>query len=280
MKKIITLFILSFLIFTNFVNAETSTTTTGFIPGSIWYSKDQIVEGDTVNIYTAVWNSGSSALSAKVEFYDKNVMLGSRDIVIPSLQLKETSVSWKVTSGDHSISAKITSPSVTVNGKKQSVVLSQNATESYHKFIPVLLSTTDGKPATSSDLLKSQIDKAASSVNDILPDSISTPVSKKVSIVDNFRSSTFDKISTSRAETKDRVDEFKKLDATSLDTKTIESNKKLGVEDATERPIAYLKLFFLSVLSFIFGSKIVFYLLIVFVLFLIIRAIYRKIRNR
>ncbi|MFA6999948.1 MAG: hypothetical protein WC241_02415 [Candidatus Paceibacterota bacterium] len=284
MRKYFIFFTLIYLISTNVALANT--TATGFIPGQIWYSKDTIIEGDTVKIYTAVWNNASSTLSAKVEFYDQNVLLGTRDVVVAPSELVDTYVSWKVTSGDHIITAKIISPSITVGGKKEIVVIDNNSTESSRKFIPVVIKKIDGEPVTSSDLLQNQIDKATSSISDILPDSVSTPISENIDVVSKFRVETFDKISSMKDETKKLIDSLSSASNATTGkvagtSKTVEKVTPVKTSDnGTEKPIAYIKLFFLSVLSFIFGSGFVFYALIVLVLFFVVRLIYRKIRKR
>lgn len=275
MKKTFILFLFISLVLIPVKHSFGATTMTGFIPGQIWYSPESFIEGDTVKIYTALWNNGVTPLSAKVEFYDKNVVLGSRDVVVPASQLQEVSVSWKVTSGDHLISAKIVSPSITVSGKKQNISVNNSITEADKRFVPVVINTIDGTPVSSAEIIKSQVDKATSSLSDILPDSINTSAEKSVGALDSFRSDTFSKISETKATTEKRVEELKKTPE-----KVSSTNTKVGIEDATEKPIAYLKLFFLSVLSFIFGSKLVFYLLLLVIIFFISRSIYRKIRNR
>jgi hypothetical protein len=241
------------------------------------------VEGETVKIYTALFNGGLSSLTAKIEFYDKNVLLGTRDIVVPSMKVGDVSVSWKVTAGDHLISAKIISPSIVSGGKKAAVIIDNNLTETDRKFVPVVLTTIEGKPATSTDVLKSQLDKATSSLDGIVPDSISTPVSENVSSVDNFRVDTLGKITEVKLEAKSKIEELNKvtdIKNTSKPTeKTEVKNTNTGIVDATEKPITYLKLFFFSILSFVFGSKLVFYLLILLLIFVVIRFIYRKIRR-
>lgn len=283
------IFLFAFLIFIP-IHHSIGATTTGFIPGQIWYSKSPLVEGETVKIYTALFNGGTSSLTAKVEFYDKNVLLGARDVVVPSMRVGDVSVSWKVTAGDHLISAKIISPSIISGGKKEIVMIDNNLTETDRKFVPVVLTTIEGKPATSTDVLKSQLDKATSSLDSIVPGSISTPISENVSIVDSFRINTFDKISTTRLETQNKINE---LNGSTIVVKQPNSNTpvrninskpqtevKVGISEATDKPIAYLKLFFFSILSFIFGSKFVFYTIILILIFVIIRSIYRKVRNR
>ena len=104
------LFIYSLLILfltpvTFIYSAETMNS--GLIPGQIWYSSEKLVEGQTVNIYTAVWNGGKNPITMKVEFYDKNVILGSREVVVDPFELKNVSIPWKITAGEHAISAKI-----------------------------------------------------------------------------------------------------------------------------------------------------------------------------
>lgn len=298
MKKYFLFLISVYIIFgvINFVSA--ATTTTGFIPGQIWYSKDPFVEGDTIKIYTAIWNNSTSPMSAKVEFYDKNVILGTRDVVVAPSNLDDVYVSWKVTAGDHLISAKIISPSITTSGKKETISVSNSATEVDKRFVPVVVKTVNGETATSTDVIKSQVDKATSSITDILPESISTPAGEGVSAVDTFRVDTLEQISQAKTDTEKKIAEIKSTEGvttsktqasttskststktTSSDTSKV-SNQKVGVDIATEKPIAYIKLFFLSVLSFVFGSKLVFYSLILLIVFFILRFIYRKIRYR
>ncbi|NVN97171.1 hypothetical protein HXX01_02985 [Candidatus Nomurabacteria bacterium] len=286
MKKYFIFFILIYLFSSLYVSAA-ETTSTGFIPGQIWYSKDAIVEGDTVNIYTAVWNNASSSLSAKVEFYDQNVILGTRDVIVAPQELKEVSVSWKVTAGDHVISAKIISPSITVSGKKQTITVNNTLTETSRKFIPVVIKTINGDPATGSDIIKNQIDKATSGIEGILPDSVSSPITKNLDVVSAFREETYASISKMKDETKKTIEALsaKEKAETPSTTKTNTNTKptttvKTSTDDAMKKPIAYVKLFFLSILSFIFGSKLVFYALCIFIVFLIIRWIYNRLRNR
>jgi gas vesicle protein len=248
----------------------------GFIPGQIWYSEDDLVEGETVNIHTAVWNGTKTALSAKVEFYDKNVILGSRDVVVAPLELKDVYVSWKITSGDHIISAKIISSAVTVSGKKETVVLDRNETSNDKKFVSVLIKNASDEPVSSSDALKSQVDKATSEISNIIPENVSESVADSFSAIDDFRNKNYIKAEEVKQETQKEIETFKNEENTEKST----LYPKVGIEEATQKPIAYIKLFLFSVLAFILGNKIVFYGIIAFVAFLVLRFIYRKIRRK
>jgi hypothetical protein len=253
---------------------------TGFIPGQIWYSTDSLVEGSSVKIYTAVWNGDTTPLTAHVAFYDKTTILGSRDVVVSPSTLADVSISWKVTAGDHNISAKITSSTTTISGKKQTVSVDNTQTEEDHQFVPILIKKQDGTVATSTDLVKSQVDKIGgeinSSITDAIPTSITKPFNSNISSVDSLRVSTYTEVSHMKVDTQTKLD--------ALNGEKVATSKGSSVKPATssgvDKPIAYVKLFFLSVLAFVLGNKIVFYGLGVIIIFLILRSIYRKIRNR
>ncbi|MFA6251521.1 MAG: hypothetical protein WC603_02765 [Candidatus Paceibacterota bacterium] len=244
-------------------------TNSGFIPGQIWYSKDTLVEGETVNIHTAIWNGEKESLSVKVEFYDKNVILGSRDVVLSPSELKDVFVPWKITSGDHVISAKIISSLATISGKKEKVTLDRVTTSTDKQFVPVVVKNAQGESVSGTSSLKDQIDN-------VVPDKVSTSVANGFTVVDNFRDKTFTQVSTVRDDTQEEINLLKTKEKTVAETLSTKNN----IEDATEKPIAYIKLFIFSILALIFGNKIIFYGLLAIVVFFVLRYLYRKIRNR
>jgi hypothetical protein len=246
--------------------AETPSTS-GFIPGSIWYSQEPLVQGDKVLIHTAVWNGDDQPLSARVEFYDKNVILGTRDVVVEKNSLKDVSISWQVTAGDHVISAKILSSTLTNGTKKEQIVLDRNTTTQDRRFVPVVVKSVDGTPASSSDVVKSQVDKATSKIGEIVPDSLSSSFGS----LDTFRDETYTQIVSQKEETKKYIEAKEKVSGTQTNSKPL---------DSTEKPIAYIKLFLLSIVGFIFGNTLVFYGIIAVIIFFLGRLLYRKIRNR
>ena len=258
--------ILVFVLSANFVFAEVPTTT-GFIPGSIWYSHEPLVEGDTVKIYTAVWNADDKPLSAKVEFYDKNVVLGTRDVVVDKSSLKDVSISWKVTSGDHTISAKIISSNTTTGGKSEKVVLERTSTKSDKIFVPVSVKNAKDEDTSNTKVVKDQI---------AIPESLTTSIADTFSPVESMRLRIDQDVDTSKEKTKQEIDQLEGQG--SITKEGVNTGQK--PLDATERPIAYIKLFLLSIVGFVFGSKLVFYGLSLLILFLVLRFIYRKIRHR
>jgi len=250
----------------------------GFIPGQIWYSKAELVEGDTVNIYTAIWNGEKNPLAAKVEFYDKNVILGSRDVVLAPSELKDVYVSWKITAGDHVISAKIISSLATVSGVKEKVVLERIVTSNDRQFVSVQAKDNSLEKTADEKKLQTQIDKTNSEFNNIVPEEVSTQVVSTFNIVDDFRDKTLTQVTAIKKDTQNKIDQIKDKDKDKI---TVEvSNEKVSLPNATEKPIAYIKLFLFSILAFILGSKLIFYGVSILIVFLIIRFIFRKIRNR
>jgi len=275
MKKyfLSSLIIFTFLIIPTFVFA---TTNSGFIPGQIWYSKDSLIEGETVNIHTAVWNGEKNSISVKVEFYDKNVILGTREVTLVSLELKDVFVPWKITSGDHTISAKITSSTATISGKKENVVLDNITTSTDKKSVSVLIKNKEGDIVSGADTVKTQLENTGEKINDLLPENVSDSISEGFVVLEDFRDKKSIQINQIKDETKKEIDLMKSEEKPILDKVT----EKTNIEDATKEPITYIKLFLFSTLAFIFSNKIVFYGLLILIAFFILRKIYRLIRNR
>jgi hypothetical protein len=81
---------------------------TGFIPGSIWYSKDAFFAGEEVRIYSAVFNGSEETIRGTVVFYDNGERI--EEAHFPLLAKGSTSVVsvlWMAKAGNHRISAKI-----------------------------------------------------------------------------------------------------------------------------------------------------------------------------
>lgn len=249
----------------------------GFIPGQIWYSKDVLVEGDTVNIHTAVWNGGKSSISVKVEFYDKNVILGSRDITLTPSELKDVFVPWKVTVGDHVISAKIISSQQTVSGVKEKIILSRNSTSNDKQFVPVVIKNEKGEPIKETNKIQTQLENTGAKITEILPESVNDSISNSFTVVEGFREKSSVDLAQIRDDTKKELEIIKNTEEKPILDKMTE---KTNIVDATKEPVTYIKLFLFTILTLIFTNKILFYGLLILIIFLVLRFIYRRIRNR
>jgi hypothetical protein len=281
MKKYLWVFVLISAFSFSAVHADVPATT-GIIAGQIWYSEDPLVAGDTVKIYTAVWNGDSSPLSARVEFYDQNTVLGERDVVVDSQSLNDVSVSWLVTPGDHVIHATIISSSVTTGSKSQSVTLSRTSTADDAVSVPVTVQTSSGADVKSADLIGDEVATATSQITDAIPPSVTANFDS----LDTIRSTTYAKIAASKADAQKQLDALNAVtpsqDATTAKSPAVtpQSTSSADPLASTQKPIAYIKLFFLTVLAFIFQYPVVFYALAIYLIFIILRFIYRKIKNR
>lgn len=276
MKKyfLSTLIVLSTLLTLPFiVSADTNS---GFIPGQIWYSNNNLIEGDTVNIHTAVWNGEKNSIATKVEFYDKNVILGSRDITLSPLELKDVFISWKVTSGDHVISAKITSSTITISGKKESIVLDRIITSNDKQSVSVVTKNEKGELVKGTTALQTKLEDTGEKINEYLPEEVSTFISKSFTTIENFREKELIRVTKIKEEAKEEIDLIKNEGKTTVEKVT----GKTDIENVTKKPITYIKFFLFSTLFFVLGNKIVFYALLIIIAFYILRKIYRAIRNR
>lgn len=274
MKK----FLFCFIFLFSFLSFSTTlaSTDTGIIPGSIWYSKDKLVEGDKVQIYTALWNGDTNTVLFKVEFHDGETLLGTRDVSIPSQTLSSVSVSWTVTSGDHTIYAKIISS--TVGASKQNINPSNTKTEEDKQFVPIVLKTIDGKPSDTKDVLNNEINKVQDKIESVIPQSVIEPVSNKLSSLENVRDDTYKKIEETRTQTKKEIDTFQKQNKDKKTEKVV--NKNPDIFESTHKPLTYIKMALFSILALVFGYKIIFYGLLILLFLFILNILYDKIRHR
>lgn len=267
MKKYLLFTIFSILI--SFSVWSPALAVSGFVPKQIWYSAETLVEGETVEVHTAVWNGESKSFLVKVEFYDDSTVLGDREVTIGPSELKDVYVLWKVTAGEHTISAKIISSEVVVSGKKESITLRYTKTSTDKQNVLAKEKEEEEESIVAEDTVSVK--------ESILPESVSKTISQSYGTVDNFRSETAVKLEKNKEEAKEKVAQIKKESDVSNGES---SSKKISTEDAIEKPLAYVKLFLTSALAFIFSHKIIFYGLLALVVFYIFKLIFKAIRNR
>lgn len=247
----------------------------GFLDNTIWYSKDSFVEGDTVEIHTAVWNGEISTLEAKVDFMDANTIIGTRSISVAPHTLADVFISWKVTAGDHTIKTVIRDTNLKVNGKSTPIKF----TDTEQSLPKISISKKISKELDAGNNLA---DNVSEKVKENLPTQIAEPVTQGITSLDDFRSNTSDTVNTMLVSTNKKIEELNNQEKAPAESNTKDPKKtetKQKPLSGTEKPIAYVELFLLTIVSFIFKNSIVFYLLCAFILFIILRFIYRKIRR-
>ncbi len=270
---------------------------TGFVSAPIWYSPDPFYEGDSVRIYTFIFNGGKDTLKGTVEFYDGETLLTKKPFSLVGVSGADIYGSWKVTAGDHSISAKILSPKIyTSTGKESSVsvdhaVTSANKRVVAKKIVSAVSSAEQGTAGPVADnyydaVLK-KLDAAEAFIVKNTPDAVQKPI---VAVADSSESvrlladglSTDGKVSAQSAIaelSKDTTPETIAMEQ-NKNSKTVQKSTAPKASTITmQKPFEYVKLYFWSLVHFIVSSAWLFYGLILAVLFFIVRAIVRKIRD-
>lgn len=275
------------------VYAETTDVgASGIIPSNIWYSKSDFKEGDTIRIYTAVFNNSPDKLVAMVEFYDKTTLLSKKEVTVAQDTLKDVSILWTVTAGDHSISAKIANSTfVNKQGKTNTVVLDDRETIVKDTFVSKDIPAVDATKA--SDALKTsvlvQADKAGDFISSYTPESIKEPVVSASVSLDAWRErsgTTFESLKVASQKKLDALNSTPTTGDSSKDTTQKESSlnttsvKGVSEKNNLQKPFEYVKLFSFSALSFIWKTAFVFYGLIAILVFFALRYFYRRIFHR
>lgn len=107
---------------TAFFSVASAAGSIGFVQGNIWYSKDPFFAGDTVRVYSAIFNGQTDDIVGSVTFYDNGEALGSMPFTATSGKLREVWTDWKATTGEHTISAKITEAFISKVGTEKKPV--------------------------------------------------------------------------------------------------------------------------------------------------------------
>lgn len=266
LKKIVTLlFLVFFLLPIHQSNAQTNNA--GFIPSNIWYSKDPFEDGDKIKIYTLIFNPDSRELSGTVMFYDKTILLGKKTFVVGAKGVKDISIDWTVNSGEHLIFAKIENAKFLLSdGKYEDATINKNKTDESSRTVnkKIIPQVVD---AVKSDFVVDQINNIPNLITNNTPDFVAKPMVLGAQTVEEFRNN----IGTAtESKKKSLSNEIKVLD------KKTPSDKKTS-NDSIIKPWKYLQYFFMSFLSFILNTKIVFYSILAILVFLLLRFIWRKI---
>ena len=262
--------ILTFLIFVVLPTHKTwaQTTNAGFVSGGgIWYSKDQFSEGDKIKIYTAIFNPDTRQLSGTVDFFDNNTLLGQKNFIISGTSVKDTSVNWVVSVGDHTIYAKIENAKfLNSNGGYVDAKLPDDQTKSdsrtiKKKIIPQMSGTSSTNIAAVTDV--SNIEKT---IQDKTPDFISKPINLTAAKIEEVREGAATSIDSAKSSVNTQIQDLKK-----------EQSGAAKKPNVVFTPFKYIWLFLLTILSFILNTKIVFYIILAICIFLLLRFIWRKI---
>ena len=272
-KAGIVLFLIFSLLPVSEISAQTSNI--GFVSGNIWYSKDPFEEGEKIKIYTFVFNPDSRELSGTVIFFDKTVLLGKKNFVIPGKTAEGVSIDWTVNAGDHVIFGKIENAKFLIStGKYEEVYLTENETERSSRTVSkkITYKLTD---TNNTDSVSTSVSDITKMIEEKTPDFITKPIVSTTNKLEEFRES----IITISENKKEKVkNEIKVLNNPVTETK-LQKGSSTPKETVSPllKPFKYVELFFLSVFSYILNNKILFYGILVIMVFFILRYIWKKI---
>jgi hypothetical protein len=270
----------------------------GFPEDSLWYSKDELIVGDVVKIYTLILNGESVSLSGTVHFYDRDVLLGEKKITVEKNDAKVVSLDWKVTEGEHQFSARFSQATLLESdGKKISVVPSNPETKKDTVYVekPVTqkADSTLNANVTSSDSsvdknsLTADVSKATDYIKDKTPDNVEEKISDTTSTIENFRETWEENFKEKKEDEQlslDALNEYyedrlRAKEEADVDNYVKQTYVDSSGENILKKPLHYVSIFFYSLLAFVLGNALVFYGLGLLIVFLVLRTIYRSLRN-
>lgn len=237
----------------------------GFVPGNLWFSKTPSTVGETVKIYTMVWNGSSDDVSGTVSFFDNDTLIEKQSFILAGAgSSKILSVSWKVGEGYHKIYAQITESSGGARGTKASQVsLEYGKTSEAEQFIGAPTPKGSGATTTAANFVDQKIDYAKGYAENNLPKPVVDVTKATASTTESAR---------------EGIKSWSDAQISGL-KKSMDLNSKKPVSGGgfdIKGPLSYVELFLLSILSFITGSIWICYGLFVVVTFFILRFIKRK----
>ena len=269
----------------------------GFLQGGIWYSKDPFFAGETVRVYAAIFNSGQNDISGKVEFLDNQKSLGKSDFFVErGGKFSQVWIDWNVDKGRHSVEAVITKASlVGPGGVLTPVEIAQTKAQKDSRLVEEDTDKDQIGNATDTDDDNDGIPDAEEikkGTNPLLADNPAkaekeTGVEKESEEKNNFTDEIIaflpaqaeEKITPAHKAVKEILEPIKET----IEAKSGEARKRLEAlklnPDAkqNEKLLESLYLASLAAVSFVFKNEIVLYLAGLFVGYLILKAVLRRI---
>ena len=229
----------------------------GFAPNSVWVSSAHIAAGDSVNIFTVVYNSSDVPLTGDVNFMVDEKSIGVKNFSIKAGETEIASISWNATFGSHSVYARIEKISDTDTSAGASVLNRTTDT------ITLTVSPTP-PPSQSTQTINTIKNLISSSTKSATP-----VVQNVIATLEIMRQSAIDALESRLATSSPRQNQA--LGASPADTAT-----------SSEAAIGTLSTIWLTVIGallVIFRIQWLFYLallLVTYILYKVIRAVFSE----
>ncbi len=302
----------------------------GFLPSNIWYSRSPFFSGDSIRIYTIIFNGSSEDLVGVVEFLDNGTLIGKTDFSLASGgRARDVWVDWVAKDGKHAITARLSGVyAIGVGGKKRSIVLENVETAKNELNVDFdtdkdgignsddldddndtvsdideiknntdpLKKDSDGNGISDDKELKlieartSQtatgtknlgiVDNAVETIDARIPDSVKETVSTGSNMVERFRIGEGYQFRLAKEGKVQEITALRERERLTASSTPHEQSVADTVINSAEKPLAYVSYFALAVAQYFFEYKVIFYVVIFYVLYRVLRWIIQKVRRR
>lgn len=218
----------------------------GFAPGSVWISKTSLMAGDTATLFTVLYNSSENVFSTDVTFTVDAVSVGTKKVSLDAGSSEIVSMLWTATTGSHQISARIENAGGVATSTAESVTVVvapppppsavEEASRAAAKALPVVQESVKGVFAEAERIRE----RAANALAEALQPATTTPRVKNGVV---------------------------------LGTTTAQTQNTVPMGGGVGSFFAKLWHGILSVLLYIFQTKILFYLVALFVIYMFYKLI-------
>lgn len=242
--------------------ALADTVPAGFAPGSLWVSTTQATAGDSITIYTVVYDSAVNPIEGDVSFMVDGDSIAGQHFKLAAGASQILSAKWTASAGAHSFSASIAN----VSGLASSTIEAARTNTAQ-----ITVAAAAPSPLSQvSDTLSSIVASSSPAVQNIAQSVFGATEDLREKGADWLSSALYDDQSGSRAASssilapKGQVLGASTFRPAASSTSALESAKRA----------------LLSALLYIFQVRVLFYLLLVFVLYILFKVIQGFFRYR
>ena len=229
----------------------------GFAPGSLWLSKTEAKAGETLKIYTVVYDSSPSAIEGDVVFTVDAKDAGTQHFKLNAGETQIVSSDWKAVAGTHTFSASLKNVSG-IAGVANTQTNSTNITVADAPPSPI---------AQYTNVVTNIITSSSPAVQNIFQTVASTTEGLRQAGVEWLNKALF-------------TDQSLAADARKPDPEVLGTSTSNVISSSTAQKGGFFGSvwrYILQVLLFIFTIKLLFYialLVVIYVLYKVIRAIF------
>jgi len=277
-----------------FSATELSVNNAGFVQSSIWYSKDPFYAGDKVRIYTVIFNGSTYDLAGSVEFLDNGTSLGKTTFSLSGNgRAQDLWIDWKASAGNHTITARLVNVIADGPNGKQAVSFPSVETGKSDRFVDIDPAIKEAQAKIEAQKITAvrvdqlgKVEEVAQSVVDSIPTPIKESIVSAVSIVEQFRANEGNQLGVIREQKSREIDEInahvKTINTTPVNVDSTKKEKTVldVASNVTEKPFAYVMLAAIGALQFVFEWKILFYGIIFYTIYRVMKWGIYKLRNR